>query len=339
MQYLAPRRLASFAKRFAGRNLANAYLQRHTQHLFGDRTLKRKPNDCITIAVVRDCEDYIDTFIRHYLKLGVAHIVLMDNGSEDDTVSRAAQHKNVTAISCKLPYKKFKDEMRQFLADRYSLNRWCITADCDEFLDYPHSAKVSLEQLIRYCENHGYQAVLTQMLDMYPACEIGTQIEPADFRKEHRWFEVDSIKKEIIPAGLENTVGNADLRLHYGGVRQRVFQVSPLISKFALIKPSFDLKPVGHHLISRAKIADISAVLYHYKFISSFSKTVARAVQEKQYYQGSAEYEKYHQSLNSETPLKLLDDSSIELTDISQLLKLNFIRLSNGYENYARSVS
>jgi hypothetical protein len=136
------------------------------------------------------------------------------------------------------------------------------------------------------------------MLDLYPAHEFSSQAElnQDTFRQLHRWFEVDAIQKMSIPDGLDNKLSEPTLPLHYGGVRARIFQVSPLISKLSLMKPNLWLCLVGAHLVSRGTIADITCVLYYYKFLPDFAQKVDRVVQEGQYYQGSAEYKQYQKN-------------------------------------------
>jgi glycosyltransferase involved in cell wall biosynthesis len=325
-----------FLKRIFKRIFSFVYVSFHVKHIYGPKKILATRLDCIVLSLVKDGEDYIEEFIKHYKTLGFKHIILMDNCSTDETISIASKHSNVTILRCFLSYGKHKSKMRQFMYDKYSFMRWCLMADCDEFLDYPHSDKLSLGEFIRYLEDRQFTAVLNQMLDLYPADEMNSEVKQTNplFRQTHRWFEIESIHEKAIPTGLENLLLDQTIALHYGGVRERVFRVSPLISKFSLLKPNLWTYPVGDHLVSWGKIADVTCVLYHYKFLPNFRKKVDSVVLEQQYYKGSSEYRQYQKVLNQNSLLRFHAATSIELIGTEQLIQLGFLHASNRYIEY-----
>ncbi|MBE9067472.1 glycosyltransferase family 2 protein, partial [Leptolyngbya cf. ectocarpi LEGE 11479] len=281
------------------------------------------------------CEDYIKTFIQYYLDQGFAHVVLMDNGSTDSTVDLASQYERVTVLQCLLPFGQYKRHMCNYMAYRFSAHHWCLLADCDEFFDYPGSEHIDLSQLMQYLNHTHATAVLVQMLDMYPQTAIAPNNQSdANFREAHHWFEVDTLVPKPIPPGLDNSLPNSDLHLNYGGVRQRIFNASPLLSKFSLIKPDRYLHLVGLHLVSWAQIADLSCVVYHYKFLAGFSQRVTQAIDQGQYYQGSAEYKQYQAKLSETEGLRLWHQTSIALENPQQLVELGVLTISDRYLSY-----
>lgn len=320
---------------------SHGHVWSHTRHLHGPLQIARQPLDCIVLSLVRDSAEYIVPFIEHYLALGAKHIVLLDNGSQDATVAKASQYDQVTVLQCLLPFRDYKREMRQFLMDRYSWNRWCILADSDEFLDYPLSHQVSLEGLLHYLETYQYDAVLTHMLDMFSNQPIvsNNPAETAPFQTTHRWFEMASIQAQPIPSGLSNRLPATQLKMYRGGVRDRVFHNAPFLSKFAILKPNLRLQLVGSHLVNWAAIADIPAVLYHYKFLPQFSQLVENAIQEKQYYNNSSEYVRYQAALQDNPVLSLYSEQAIELTGTQQLVELGFLQVSPPYQQFSQQFS
>ncbi|MEL6232581.1 MAG: glycosyltransferase family 2 protein [Cyanobacteria bacterium J06627_3] len=324
-------------KRLLSRWFFYGYVGGHVRHVYGPRVVVRSQTDCIVLSVIKDCEEYITTFIDYYLAQGFAHIVLMDNGSTDRTLELASQYGQdgkVTILQCLLPFGQYKRHMCNYMAHRFSTHRWCLLADCDEFFDYPGSECLTLSQLIQYLNRQNTTAVLVQMLDMYPQTAIGPQQASRNFRAAHRWFEVNTLEPRIIPTGLQNQLSSEDLHLNYGGVRQRIFEASPLLSKFSLIKPDRYLHLVGLHLVSWAKVADISCVVYHYKFLAGFSQRVTQAIRQGQYYQGSAEYKQYQAKLSDEAGITLWTHESIALAGPQQLIDLDLLTVSERYRHY-----
>ena len=322
----------TLAKRLGQRWYYYAYVARHVEHLHGPKRLERSTDSAVVLTVVKDGEAYIEAFIEHHLRLGFDHMVLMDNGSCDRTLAIAASYEQVTVLRCLLPFGQYKQHMCAYMARRFSAHRWCLLADCDEFFDYPLSGQLSLTQLVRYLNQQQATAVLVQMLDLYPQGILDAQWGSVDFRQHHGWFELDSIAKKPVPAGLDNQLPETlDLQLHYGGVRKRVFGAEPLLSKFSLIKPNGLLQLVGLHLVSWARVADLSCLVYHYKFLAGFTQRVTAAVGQGQYYRGALEYRQYQAKLQASPPLELWCSQSLELGSAEQLLELEFIKASATY--------
>ena len=334
------RRRAIQSKRLVKGLLSYSYISRHVKHISGPQHINRAENDCVVVSLMRNSESYIAAFIDYHLELGFTHVFLLDNGSEDTSIQIASQYASVSIYQCLLPYGQYKDELKRYLVQRFSFNHWCLIADVDEFFNYPGNEHLTLKNFIEYLNKNKFNAVLLQMLDMYPNVSILSQeAELEDFKAYHRWFEIDSISRRKIPLGLENEIANPNMTLYYGGVRKRVFNSFPLLSKFCLLKPGLKLYQVNHHLVSFADIADISCLLCHYKFLKDFSQVVSRAVSEQQYYEGSVEYKNYQAILKKNDRLSLISKSSLEFKDVHQLVDLNFLDVSPQYLAFCRSIA
>jgi hypothetical protein len=310
---------------------------KNTKNLHGRKSISRSTNDCIVVSVVRNGESYIKEFIEHHLALGFKHIFLLDNGSEDSTIDISKQYKEVSVFQCRLPFKHYKNHMRSYLLNRFSFGKWCLLVDVDEFFDYPCRDAVSLTQFIEYLEQRRDSAVMVQMLDMYPACSLQALIDKThqNFIKYHNFFELSTIDRRDISEVFDYQVDNQNIKIHYGGVRKRLFDANPILSKLALIKPNWHSYQVNPHWRSSAKISDISCVFFHYKFIDSFASVVEKAVSKKQYYQDSCEYMNYHRILKQQKDVDFLGDSSLEFKDIDQLVVSGFMQVSEAYDRFA----
>src|SRR5262245_51355336 len=80
---------------------------------------KLTANDAVVVCLVRNGENYVQSFVRHYLRLGFKHIFLLDNGSTDRTVELARAHAEVTVLRCRLKFRRFKRDMRDYLFRKY----------------------------------------------------------------------------------------------------------------------------------------------------------------------------------------------------------------------------
>lgn len=172
---------------------------------------------------------------------------------------------------------------------------------------------------------------------MYPDCDIQNleDLSQQKIAEAHPFFEVETITKISFPPRFDYQITNSELKLHYGGVRKRLFDVNPLLSKLALVKPNWPSYQVNPHWRSSAKISDISCILFHYKFTDSFAELVNKAVSEKQYYQNSSEYDNYHKILSQTRKMNFIGDPTLKFENIEQLIKLGFIQVSEHYKNYS----
>ena len=125
-------------------------------------------DELVVVCLVRDGLPWIGPFIEHYFLLGARHIVFLDNGSSDATVSVAAGYDNVSVLRSTLPFNRYELLLRQYLIERFGKGRWSLCVDIDELFDYPYSDVIGLGSLLGYLKAKSYTAVTAQMLDMFP---------------------------------------------------------------------------------------------------------------------------------------------------------------------------
>lgn len=123
-----------------------------------------------------------------------------------------------------------------------------------------------------------------------------------------------------------------------GGIRNALFGITPNLTKFPLI--FFDGKVVpsndSSHKVDAARIADVSCVLFHYKFLGRFHEQARRAVKEGNYYADSYEYRKYLETLEESSELKIKKETAEELESVNDLLG-RFLFVSRDYIRWADS--
>jgi flagellar biosynthesis chaperone FliJ len=86
------------------------------------------------------------------------------------------------------------------------------------------------------------------------------------------------------------------------------------------------------HWVDNARIADITCVLFHYKFLEGhFHEQAARAVQEESYWNNSADYKKYLQVLDENPTLQVKQETAREIKSVDDLVEDGFLVVSEEY--------
>lgn len=298
----------------------------------GPESVGYGPDEVLAICVVRNGEAYVRPFLEHHLGLGVAHVVFLDNGSTDGTVERARESDRVTILSCDLPYEKYENVMKRYLARRFSRGRWNLCVDIDELFEYPFSNVLPLPSLVEYLNRHQYTAVVAQMLDMLPEGPLQeARIAPGRRLEEtFPFYDVTDVRHTKYPFG---NLSNPAVKMHWGGIRKAVFGTDNGLTKAALVKAddSVDLFVKYHHA-ENVKVADFTGVLLHFPFTDAFAGKVADAVATGRYGPlTTREYEGYAKALAEGGDLGLRRPFARRLGRIEELVEAGFLVVSESY--------
>jgi len=302
------------------------------RHIHGPKRIKYEKNEIMVLCLVRNGELWMKSFIEHYFSLGVKHIVFLDNGSTDETISIARKYKNVTILQTKVSFKKFKLLIQEYMVRRFSKNRWCLLVDVDELFDYPYSDVVSLSSLIEYLNKKGSTAVMAQMLDMFSDKPLSSlKSRKGDSIKDlYKYYDISDIRKDdYYVAG--NAVSNNDIKLYKGGIRKTIFGTNVWLGKHSLFFSDGKTFLVSPHMVINAHVADFSCILYHYKFISNFPVKVEEAVRLEHYSKNSYDYKKYHDVLERNPDLVFKQKTSHLLRNVNELVDNEFLVVSQDY--------
>jgi len=316
------------------------------RHLHGPRTVSAEATDLIVVCPVRDGAPYVEEFIDHYRTLGARHLVFLDNGSTDDTIARIRDHDRTTVLASDADFGDYKMIMRRHLISRYGRDNWVLCADIDEFFDYPYSDRLGLDDFLSYLNAKDYNAVALQMLDMLPGKPLSALDDARSIRAAHPYYDISNVARYDYASNdwlHGNEVDSDDLRTHRGGVRQALFDLPPdrpLLTKHTLLRLTGGLRPgdLRIHHIDNAVIADVSGVLYHYKFHTGFREYARRVVAEGTHSNGSEEYRAYLKSLENDD-LTLKTDTMRRLDSIRELVDCDFLSVSDQYATYVRHAS
>src|SRR5919112_2626332 len=316
-------------------------LHSNIEHLHGPEEVPYGEEELVVVCLVRDSRPYVKSFVEHYRSLGAKHLFFLDNGSTDGTVEALKNCDNTTVLRSTLPFKEYDVLFKQYLIGRFGKkDRWCLCVDMDELFDYPYSDVIGLGSLLGYLSGNSYTAVAAQMLDMFPEEPLSGRegnLEDEPLKELHRFYDISNLKRVSIkknPRLRNNTLQSDEIETFRNGIDNTVFGTEPLRTKFPLVFTDGRIKPFDHssHWVDNAKIADITCVLFHYKFLDGhFYK---QAIRQGQYHDDSARYthyKKYLEVLDRNPTLQVKRETARELKGVNDLVENGFLVVSEEY--------
>jgi len=305
------------------------------QHVHGPRSMRCAATDLIALSVVKDGELHIRSFLEHHFALGVAHVVILLNDSNDRTEEIAAQYERVTILRCSWPYRLYEVPMKRYLVRRFANRRWSLFVDVDELFDYPGRDRVSLRQLVEYLDAHRYTAVVAHMLDMFSDGPLACVRSAPEDRlwEHHRRYDISMIDRQLY---RWSALSEPAVKLYVGGIRLAAFGTRNWLTKAPLVKAVSGVVPfVEWHQVHGAQIADFTGLLLHYPFVEGFASKVDEAVAARRYTSAGDEYLRYAQVLKSRSELVLSRSPSLQLDSIDQLVESGFLVVGPGYSAFS----
>jgi hypothetical protein len=110
----------------------------------------------------------IEDFLRHYRALGMAHFLILDDGSTDGTFDFLSKQNDVTLyIPNGTNFKQHKVAWRTDILNSHGVGRWVMAPDLDELFVYPHCDSRPIDSLVMHLEREGAEAVFAPMVEMY----------------------------------------------------------------------------------------------------------------------------------------------------------------------------
>ena len=278
-------------------------------------------------------------FYAYYRRLGIHRFFIIDNGSTDGSREYLQLQEDTHVFSTSETFLR-KEAWLDLLLRRYGLGQWCVVVDADEFLLYPHSARVSLPDLCRFLEQQGADVLHCFLLDLYPDQPLSrVHYEPGiDPLRVSCFFDPATHWKE--KHRFRNCKGSLDFR-YVGGVRHRVFGIQDMCcSKFPLFRfaPSMFLRD-GQHELEGAVIADLQGVLMHQKFLHDFAPRVAEESVRGQHWNHASQYKVYAQKVVTDCDLCLMGPESTAYRDPSQLESLGLMRSCESFERFVAGLA
>jgi hypothetical protein len=320
-------------------------LWQQIRHRSGPRELAGDAESCVLVCLVRNGREHLPSFLRHYRALGIREFVFIDNGSDDGTLERLEQDPALTVYETSLPHKHYENQIRRLVIEGHCRQRWCLNVDIDELFDYPLSAALGLHGLLRYLRQRGATAMAGHMLDMYDREQRTLDAAELDLRKAYPHYDLSALERaeyhnpELAAYAHENVL-QAEIPCFSGGIRQTVFGSKRgtryLLIKHPLIFLDGQLEPVTHpHYSGHATVADVTCVLYHYKFTPSFKDKALESRASARYVKfAQQQYEQYLGKLTQKGALAIDTPGTQRLTSVDELLAQGFVQVSPEYRRF-----
>ena len=263
-----------------------------------------RPRMILCFATMRNEMLRLPHFLAHYRKLGVAHFLIVDNGSNDGTAEYLTEQPDVSLWTTPHAYRlaRFGMDWVGWLQWQYGHGHWCLTVDADEFILYPFYDTRPIRALADWldaCEVRSFGAML---LDMYPKGPVSQAVysRGQDPLQVANWFD----------AGNYVMSRNRLLRNLWiqGGPRARMFfaekpKTAPALNKIPFVKwrkpytyvsSTHMMLPRGLNLVyDQAGGEKTSGILLHAKFMNTFHERAADEAAREQHYQKGQENQSY----------------------------------------------
>ena len=219
------------------RLLWRSFRSRHHLQVVADRTTAIRPGDILMVIVVRNEAQRLPYMLDYYRRLGVTHVLAVDNDSTDGSAELLRDAADVSLWKTGASYReaRFGLDWASWLLMRYGHGHWCLMADADELLVYAGCNRHDLRDLTALLDARGQLAFGALMLDLYPQGPVGeADAAPGDDPLAVLgWFD---------PAPYRVVRQEPAMNLWVqGGVRERMFfaddpRRSPTLNKLPLVR-------------------------------------------------------------------------------------------------------
>lgn len=299
-----------------------------------------KPNlrddDILVVGVVRNELLRLPYFLQHHRSLGVNRFFLIDNDSDDRTVEFLSSQADVHLFHTSGRYSESMcgvTWLNQILQD-YAVGHWTLILDADELFIFPGTETISFTVFLSYLEMQGAEAVVAPLLDMYSGQSLAQTGYKGgeDLLTTCPYFDAEGYEftgpKDPGPSVIKR-----------GGPRKRMFwdgfdrpYPAPFLNKIPLAKWREDLAlEASTHVLEGVKLAGVTGMLLHFKFLQDFAWTAAREIERKEHFRGAMQYEAYNDILSSNPDLSAFWEGSVRFRNSWQLVELGLIQVPNDY--------
>jgi glycosyltransferase involved in cell wall biosynthesis len=254
------------------------------------------------VCVVRNEERRLPDFIRHYKKLGVSALHIIDNASTDRTPEICARDSSITMWRTDASYAAaaYGQVWVGALARKYGIGKWVLNVDADELFVYSDMHFHHIGELQKWAMAQGNRRVFAPMIDMYGSRNYGAGAQP-----DHRPL---LLQNPFFDGNPDSTYRSYEFRdtpygpLLVGGPRNRILAADRkkiYLSKFPLSLWTTETAYANPHFPYpfRDNPSMPYAALLHFKFLSDFAERVATAVVEGEHWHEATEYREYQRWL------------------------------------------
>ncbi len=253
-----------------------------SRHVAGPLQVALTHDEVGLTCMLKNGAYYLPELLEHHRALGVRHFLIIDNGSDDDTVAIASAHQDVTVIANPLPARIYESALRAQIAQRVFRGGWLLFVDSDELAEMPHGEGRPISDFTHYCNLNGYEVVVGQSLDLFSAAPLNDSAD-WDYSRSIREFDRYSLHDirsfpyhdtENVAFSWflrDNAISNPEIGIKFGGIRREIFGEDCCLTHHRLVRNRKDVAVYTHpHCCSNASCADFTLLTRHYKFAGPF---------------------------------------------------------------------
>ena len=280
------------------------------------KTSKIKNEDIACFIVERNEKEKLESFLDYYRELGVDKFYVIDNASDDNTLTYLSKFKDIELISTPQAYSQslYGVKWCDIFIKSKRINKWNLIIDADELLilnDFKN-----LKELKNYLDENSYDSLYVPFIDMYSKNAIkDTPLKKGlENLKECGYYDKVFFTYYTLQGGI---VGN--LPTFQGGVRFRHFNLNTVVlNKIPFFKynPKMKLRE-GLHWIDNCNPLFGEGVLLHFKYTHFFYDYVEREIKRGQHWNNASEYKQYYEVIKNHPEFSLFDkDFSVSFKDV-----------------------
>jgi hypothetical protein len=285
------------------------------------------PLSPIVISVVKNEADRLEDFLRYYRNHGIERFVFVDNGSTDGGLEFLLAQPDVDVCE---RLGKFDWMLKQGwinkVVETYGYERWYIYVDADEQIVFDGCETRTFTDLTVQMERQGLSRVRGFLVDMYSEAPLmQTEYAPGQpLIEAFAWFDHDTYKEERYKEIM--SVKGGPRQRAFGGKQNEKFR--PELTKYPLFKIQPGQYMANPHHIWPYK-GNFESARYlgvlHFKFLPGLLDRIRQAIEQKNYWDGSYEYQCYLKVLEGEPRLSLHCDNSNQFESSDQLVSLGLL--------------
>ena len=100
-------------KWFLADKIAELVVKLETKHIQGPKTVKLRKNQVALVLVGRNNAPFLAENIKYHQKLGVNHVVYIDNESDDNSIEIVAKVESATIYKCSSNFRTHQKQMQK----------------------------------------------------------------------------------------------------------------------------------------------------------------------------------------------------------------------------------